>query len=142
MRVLPAEHRVDPDKFPLEFQSLEIVRHRQEVGLRRQMIGGVSPIAAGEQAQLLAVHELFHAILNRLEIRLARFGPRRDGLSQLRRLTGVGFQRQRDVHPIESMQVIEVDDVILHHLGARNDVADQPGGIRDLDSQRVLDRIH
>jgi hypothetical protein len=139
MRVLAAEHRVNLDEFTLKPQRLNIMGHGHEVGFRGQTIGGVSPIAAGEKAQLFAVHQRSHAILNRLEIRLARFWPSRDGLRQLRRLNRVGLQRQRDVNPIESMQVIEVNDVILNQLSARNDVADKPGSIGDLDSQRAFD---
>ncbi len=55
---------------------------------------------------------------------------------------GIGLQRGDDVHPIESVQVIEVDDVILHHLGEEHDVANDFGVLGDLDAESIFDAAH
>ena len=38
--------------------------------------------------------------------------------------------------------MVEVDDMVLHHLGQEHDVADDFRILRDLDCQCVLDRAH
>ena len=40
-------------------------------------------------------------------------------------LLGIGLERVDDVHPVERVQVIEVDHVILHVLRGEHDVADE-----------------
>jgi hypothetical protein len=41
-------------------------------------------------------------------------------LQQLRRLFGVGLQGAHYVHPVQGMQVVEVDGMVLHVLDAGN----------------------
>ncbi len=55
---------------------------------------------------------------------------------------GIGLERVDDVHPVQRVQVIEVDHVILHVLRGEHDVADQLRRGRNGDAQRVLNRAH
>ena len=68
-----------------------------------------------------------------------------DGRHLLRQRRGrrrIGLERRHDVHPVERVQMIEVDDVVLHHLGQEHDVADDLGILGNLDAERVLHRAH
>ena len=58
VRVLAAENRVDLDNFLLPFQRLEVMRHAQQVRLRRQLHGRMAPVAVGEDAELAAGDEV------------------------------------------------------------------------------------
>ena len=55
---------------------------------------------------------------------------------------GIGLERVDDVHPVQRVQVIEVHHVILHVLRGHHDVADQLGGGRDGDAERVFNGAH
>src|SRR6185369_7255367 len=44
-----------------------------------------------------------------------------------------------DIDPVEGVQMIKMDHVILHVLHAVHDIADQFGGGRNLDAEGVLD---
>ena len=57
MRILSAEDGVNPDNFFLPFQCFEVVCHRQQVDLRRELVCRMPPVAVGEDAQLAALHE-------------------------------------------------------------------------------------
>ena len=47
-----------------------------------------------------------------------------------------------DVHPVQRVQVVEVDHVVLHVLDAFDQVADDPRVGRNLDSQSILYASH
>ena len=86
VRVLAAEDRVDLDDLALPVERLEVVRHRQQVGLGRQLVGRVAPVAVGEQAQLAGVDELLDPRLDALEVGLgARGGQAEMRLRRARR---------------------------------------------------------
>ena len=59
VRVLSAEHRVHLDELALPVERLEIVGDGQEVGLGRQLVGGVAPVGIGERTELPAFDEAF-----------------------------------------------------------------------------------
>ena len=54
----------------------------------------------------------------------------------------LGLQGADYVHPIQGMKMIEMDHVILNILDPRNQVADDPGVIRNGDPQGVFDSSH
>ena len=76
------------------------------------------PIPAAEQAQLLAFDQRLHAVLDCLEVCAAGFRPGRNGFRQLRSFPWISLERQGHIHPIQRMQVVEVDHVVLHVLVA------------------------
>ena len=123
-------------------QRFEIMRHCQQIHFGRQRVGGMAPIAAGEEAQLAAVDHAFDALLDAAEIGgagLFAVGNRlRDGGS-LRR---IGLEGGGDIDPVERVQMIEVDHMVLHHLRAGDEVADNAGVIGNVDFQSVLDGAH
>ena len=63
-------------------------------------------------------------------------------MSQLRGLRRVGLQCRNDIDPVESVQVVEVDDVILDVLGGCDNIAHNPRILRNLNSQCIFDRTH
>src|SRR5450756_2709567 len=54
----------------------------------------------------------------------------------------VGFQGRDDIDPVERVQVVEVDDVVLDVLRPGDQVADEPRIAGNAQAQRVLDRAH
>ena len=54
-------------------------------------------------------------------------------------LAGSARERGDDVDPVERVQVIEVHDVVLHHLRGHDEVAQQPRVGRRHRADRVLD---
>ena len=140
VRVLAAEHRVDLDHLLLPLERLEVVRHRHEVRLRRQLVGGVAPVAVREDPELAALDKRRQPLLEVGEVPRRALRPVRDALGQLGGLLRVGLQRADDVHPVERVQVVEVDHVVLHVLGAEHQVADELRIGRHGDAQRIFDR--
>ena len=57
MRVLAAEDGVDLDDLLLEIERFEIMRHRHQIGLGRQVIGLAAPIAVLERPELAGLDE-------------------------------------------------------------------------------------
>ena len=68
VRILAAEQGVDLDEAALKIERLKIVRHRHQIGLRRQSIGGMAPIGVGENAELAALDKGLHAVAHAGEI--------------------------------------------------------------------------
>ena len=68
VRVLAAEDGVNLDEVGLGVQRLQVVRHRKEVDLRRELVGGMAPVGIGEDAQLAAVYQCLDLVLDTLEI--------------------------------------------------------------------------
>ena len=142
MRILAAENGMQSGDVTLPRQRIEIMRKRHEIRLRRQLVGWVPPIAVGEDPQLPGFDECLQPRLIVGEI--AGRGPWIAGnaLRQRRRLGRIGFQCGDHVHPIERVQVIEVNDMIVHVLCRDHEIADELRVVRNVDFQRVLDRPH
>ncbi len=77
VRVLPAEDRLDLDDVLLEIERLEVVRHRHEVGLRRELVRRVAPVAVLERPELPALDEPLETPLEVAEVPRRRLGPAR-----------------------------------------------------------------
>ena len=148
VRVLAAEHGVHLDELALPVERLEVVRHRHQVGFGRQPVGRVSPVGVGERSELAAIDERLDAIADAGEVLRARQRPVRDRLGERRGLRRIGRERRHDVDPVERVQVVEVDDVVLHACAADDQVAQQPrvgrrrGADRVLDGADRRDRVH
>ena len=54
----------------------------------------------------------------------------------------IRLQRTNNIDPIECVEVIEVDNVILKILCAEHEVPDQLGIRSNADAQGILDRSH
>ena len=119
MRVLAAEHGVHLDELALPVERLEVVRDRHQVGLGRQSVGRVAPVRVGKRSELPALDESLDPVADAREVLRARQRPVRDRFGERRGLRWIGRQRRDDVHPVERVQVVEVDDVILHALRRR-----------------------
>jgi hypothetical protein len=140
VRVLAAEDRVDLDQFLLPLQGLEVVSDTDQVHLRRELVGGMSPVGIGEDAELSGFDETREALLEVGEVAHGTLRPAGDLLRQIGGGLGVGLERAHDVDPVERMQVVEVDHVVLHVLRAEHQVAHEFSGGRHGDAERILNR--
>ena len=129
------------DDFLLPFERVEIVRDADQVHFRRQLVGRMAPIAVGKDAQT-AGRKLLDLVLHIGEVRRCVLVILGERLRQLSGLLGVGLERVHNVHPVERVQVVEVDHVILHVLRGEHDVADELRGGRHRDAQRVFNRAN
>ncbi len=147
MRVLAAEDGVQLDHVALPGERVEVVRHRHQVGFRRQLVGGVAPVGIGENAELALLDEGLHLLLHVGEVAGRRLRIAGDRLRQCRRRRRIGLQRRHHVDPVERVQVIEVHHVVVHILRRDHQVADQlrvlrQGVVRNGAMQRVFNRAH
>ena len=75
VRVLAAEDGVQPGRVALPGERLQVVGDRHQVGLGRQLVGRVAPVAVGEDAELAGLHEALDALLDVGEIAGRGLGP-------------------------------------------------------------------
>ncbi len=143
MRVLAAEHGVDLDDFLLPLEGFQIMRHRHEIRLRRQLVGRMAPISVLENSKLAGLDEFLQRAGDIGVITRRRRRPvRRHLLGERRGGCGIGLERRYHVHPIQRMQVIEVNHMVLDILRQLHDVADDFRIFRNGDVQCVLHRSH
>ena len=57
---LPPKMVCSCDDLALPGERVEIMRHRHQIGLGRQLVGGVAPIAVGENAELARRRQALH----------------------------------------------------------------------------------
>ena len=126
MRVLAAKHGVNLDHILLPLEGVQIVGNADQIHFRRQLVGGMAPVAIGEDTQA-AGGECLDLVLYCAEVGGGVLVPLGERARQFGRLFRIGLERVDDVHPVERVQMIEVNDVILHVLGRQHDVADQLG---------------
>ena len=142
VRVFGTKQGVRADDIPLPVQGFQVMRDRHQVGRRRKFVGWVSPIGIGERTELSASNKGGEFILDALEVVRARFGPIRNGLGQFRGRGRIGVQRADHIHPVQRMQVIEVDHVVLDELNPFDNVAQDAGVVWNGDFQRVFHGAH
>ncbi len=140
--ILPAEQRVHLDEFPLPVERLEIVRHRQEIYLRWQRVGRMPPEATSKESELPAIRESLQAALHIGEVRSRRVRPVRDGLRQEGGPARIRLESGEDVDPVQRVQVVEVDHVVLYRLRRDDQVAQQPRVGGRLRADGLLHRAH
>jgi len=142
VRVLAAEDGVDLDDLLLEVQRLQVMRHRHQVGLGRQLVRWVAPVGVRERPELAGFDELLQPVLQVAEIARRRERPVRDRLRQFGRALGIGLEGRHHIHPVQRVQVIEVHQVVVHVQVQLHQVADGVGVLGNLDRQRILDGAH
>src|SRR3970282_2500714 len=97
--------------------------HGEKIQLRRQLVGGMSPISVSERAELPAVYKPLESCLHFPE----------------RLLFGLGFQRRDHVHVVERGKVIKPEDVRMEDLGSLHHIAHQPPGFRRMYPRSLLE---
>ncbi len=163
MGVFAAEDDMGVDQFPLAVEHVEVVGDPQEVHFgRQQAVVRVVPPVGGEKAQLAACHDApdlgldipeigdrgpGRVVRKGVGIELDRAGERQavfveHGVLQRPGRSRVGLERFYGAYPVEGVQMVEMDDMVLHRLGGGDDVTDVVGVARYLDPQGVLDRPH
>ena len=130
------------DYFLLPFEGFEIMGDCNQVLFGSQLIGWMSPITVSEDSQLSASHKLIEPFFQRCEIAGGAFGPRRKFLRKQRSLGGIGFESGNDIHPVERMQLIKMDNMVVHIQYGGHDVAYHLSIRRDDDIERVLYRSY
>src|SRR5271166_3987176 len=125
MRILATEDSMDPDETPMPIERFEVVRHRKQIGFGWQPIGGMAPVPIREEAELAALDDSLDALLHAEKILRARQWPVGDRLGKRRSLRWIGLERVDDVHPVQRMQMIEMDDVVLNVLRRHDEIAQQ-----------------
>ena len=130
------------DDIALPVKRLEIVRHRHQVGFGGQFVSRVTPVGVGEGAKLAAGDKRGYFVLDSLEIIGAGFGPIRDGLRQCGGRSGIRIQSRDDIHPVERMQVVEMNDVILHILDGFNNIAHHARIGGNFNPEGIFDSSH
>gem|GEM_PF-7086711 len=141
--VLATEDRVDFDDFLLPAQRLQVMRHRHEVRLGRQLVRRVPPVGVLEDAQLPGLHEALEGGRHVGEIARRSVGPL--GGNLLRQLGGgfrIRLERGNHVHPVQRVEVVKVNHVVLHVLGELHHVADDLRVRWHGDPQGVLHGTH
>jgi len=71
MKSLASQDGDDHIGLALIFQGLEIMGHRQQVDLGRQLHGRMAPVAVGENPQLAGVHKGLEPLLHGLHLFMA-----------------------------------------------------------------------
>ena len=139
VRVLAAEDRVQAGNVALPFERVEIVRDGHQVRFGRQLVLGMTPVGAREDAELAGFDEIRDLLLHVAEVADRRTRVAAQRLRQRRGGRRVGAQRRDDVDPVERVQVIEVHHVVVDVLRADHQVADQLRIRRHVGTDRVLD---
>ena len=142
MRVLSAENGMYFDDLFLPFQCFEVMYCGDQVLLRCQLVGRMSPVAVGEYTQLATGNEFLQAVLCCFEVTFRVLRPRRELLGEEGCLLRVGFQAGDDIYPVERVQLIEVHRMVVHIKHCFHDVTHHFRIGRDSDIQRMFDRTH
>ena len=117
MRVLAPEYRIDPNHGTLELQSVQIVSHTHQICFWRKAVIRVIPISAGKHRQLPGIQNLLYRVPNFGEAFQVIAPPfRTDRVGELQRFSWICFRGIGDINEVQSVQVIEVDHVILDFL--------------------------
>ena len=143
VRILSTKDGVNLDHFLLPLQRFQIVRHRHQVRFGRQLIGWMTPVGILENSELSGIHKLLDGVLDIGKVSGRRCWPaRRHLLREASRGSRIGFERRHNVHPVQRMQVIKVNHMILDILRQRHDVADDLRVFRNGDADGILYRPH
>ncbi len=87
----------------------------------------MAPIAIGEDAELAALDKGLDAVAHAGKIGRARQRPVRNRLGERGGLGRICIERAHDVDPVERVEMIEMDHVVLHGLRRHDEIAQQPG---------------
>ena len=113
MGVLAAEDGMDLDDVFLEVESLNIVGHQHEVGLGRELVAGMPPIAVLEDAELTGGDDADQLFLYGGEIARRGLRPRGKALGKPGRFLGIGLGSGNHVDPVQPAELVEVHQVVM-----------------------------
>ena len=138
MRILGAENGVNLDDIFLPLKCFEVMSDGHQVCFGWQLVSTVSPVSVLERTKAAGTGKGRQLFLDTLEVGGTRLRPVGDRLGEFGRGDRISIQGTGDIDPVKSMQVIEVNHVILHVLDAHDQVTDQAGIVRDLDVQGIF----
>ena len=84
----------------------------------------------------------FSLALSGLEIVDTALAGSGDLAGQIGGLFRVGFEGADHIHPVQGVEMIEVNDVVVQELGAQKKVADDAGVVRDGDAHGGVPGAH
>src|SRR6185369_6740028 len=140
MRVFSADDGLEPYDVPLPVKSLQIMRNRHQVGLRRELVGRVPPVAISEDTQLAAGNGFTDLLLDFAESGGRIVGPGGNGGSQSGGLFRIRLQGACNIHPVQGMKVIEVYDMVLDRAHPDYEAANQLGRMRNRIFEGIFNR--
>jgi len=142
VRVLGAENGVEAGCPGLDAQGLHIVSRSHEVGLRRKFVRGMPPVGIGKRPQLAAFHKGSQPLLDGFEIDGASHLGVAHIIGERGRGLGISLQGAHHVHPVQGVQMIKVDEMIVLELGAVEEIADDSGVVGNFYLDRIFDCPH
>jgi len=133
VRVLAAEDGVQAGGASLLPERQKIMMDGEEVYLGREFVSRMSPIAVGEDTELPTVDKLLQTCLSGFEIVDPAPASGSDLGGEIGGLLGVGLERADDIHPVQRVQVVEMNEVVVQELCAQQQVTDDAGIVGDGD---------
>ena len=129
---------MDLDDVFLEIERFDVVGHQHEVGLRRELIAGMPPVAVLEDAELAGGDDADQLFLYGSEIARRGLRPRGKALGKPGRFFGIGLGSGNHVDPVQPAELVEVHQVVMVPQGQLHQVADDIRVVGDVDLERVL----
>ena len=126
----------------LKIESFQIVGNHKQVGLWRQLVGWVAPVAVGEDAKLPRFDNPRKAVLDRLEVTRRRIGPWRELVRKLGCGLGVCLGSRNHIHPVKTSQMVQVHQMVMVHEAQVHDVADNIGVVGNFNAKGIFYRMH
>ena len=94
VRILAAEDGMQFHHIALPGECIQVMRHGHEVGFGRQLVGRMSPVAVGENAELPGFDEALQFLLHIAEIAGRRLGIARDDCASVEVALGSAFSAE------------------------------------------------
>ena len=142
MGIFSAENGMHPGGLGLKPQGFDIMGCCHQVGFRRQFVGRMAPVGVGKGSQLAAVDKGLQPVLNIFKIIGTAPGRIADIVGQGGCFCRIGLQGADNIHPVQGMQMIEMDDVIMLELGTMEQVSDNTCVFGNFDANRIFDCPH
>ena len=100
------------------------------------------PVTIGKNAQLAAFYKLADAFLQVRKISGRTFRPVGNALGQFRSLFGICFECIDHIYPIQGVQVVKMDYVVVHVERSKHQVAHNLGIGGDNDAECIFNRTY
>ena len=142
VRVLATENSQYLGDVALPAERFQVMRYGHQVCLGRQLVGRVTPIGFGENAQLTRLDEVSDLFLHVGEVAGGALRIVADALRKRRGCRRIRRQSRHDIDPVQCVQVIEMHHVVVHVLGTDHQVTNEVGVRGDLIIEGVLDGAH
>jgi len=131
MRILGTENGMQAGSASLLPERQKIMMDGEQVYLGREFVGWMPPIAVGEDTELAAVDKLLQTCLSGFEIVDTAPAGGSDLGGEIGGLFGVGLERADDIHPVQCVQMVEMNEMVVQELGTQQQVTNDAGIVGD-----------